>query len=391
MKRSAWPLAIALLTAPLLVTTGLSRPAAADLIAVANDNHSVNVNGKMETAKNPPPDNVAFIDVSRYPPRLVATVDAPTSVVGAPTAVWIAPDESWAVVTAATKIDPKDATKIIDDDTVSVIDLKASPPKVVQTLHAGKGANEISVDSDGNYALVANRAEGTISAFSVSDKRLTGAGKIDLGNPKSMPSSLKFTPDAESALVTLYGENAVGWLKVAEAKTTVEKHQIVTGVSPYTMDINKAGTLAAVSNMGGGGTGDIGTVSLIDLSRNPPATIDTFAVPASPEGLKFSPDGRFLAVASVNGTTQPSSSPIYHDHGRLWLLAVDNGMLKPITEAPVGRWSQGIAFSKDGKTILVESMIDHGLNVFRWDGKTLTPGKTLDVNGAPAAIRSSWP
>lgn len=384
MKRSAWPLAIALLAA-----TALSRPAAADLIAVANDNHSVNVNGKMEAAKSPPPDNVAFVDVSQYPPKVVATVNAPTSVVGAPTAVWIAPDESWAIVTAATKIDPKDPTKIVDDDTVSVIDIKAK--KVVQTLHAGKGANEISVDSDGDYALVANRAEGTISAYSVSDKLLTGAGKIDFGDPKSMPSSLKFTPDAESALVTLYGENAVGWLKVAEAKTTVDKHKIVTGVSPYTMDINKAGTLAAVSNMGGGGTGDIGTVSLIDLTRNPPATVDTFAVPASPEGLKFSPDGKFLAVASVNGTTQPSSSPIYHDHGRLWLLAVDNGMLRPITEGAIGRWSQGIAFSKDGKTILVESMIDHGLNVFRWDGRTLTPGQTLDVKGAPAAIRSSWP
>jgi DNA-binding beta-propeller fold protein YncE len=386
MKRSVWPFAIALLAA-----TALSRPAAADLIAVANDNHSVNVNGKMEAAKNPPPDNVAFVDVSQYPPKVIATVDAPTSVVGAPTAVWISPDESWAIVTAATKIDPKDPTKIIDDDTVSVIDVKANPPKVTQTVHAGKGANEISVDSDGDYALITNRAEGTLSAFSVGDKTLTGAGKIDLDNPKSMPSSLKFTPDSEHGLVTLYGENAVGWFSLAEAKVTMEKHQIITGVSPYTMDINKAGTLAAVSNMGGGGGGDIGTVSLIDLTRNPPVAIDTFAVPPSPEGLKFSPDGRFLAVASVNGTTQAPNSPIYHDHGRLWLLAVENGMLKPITEAPIGRWSQGIAFSKDGKTILVESMIDHGLNVFRWDGKTLTPGKTLDVHGAPAAIRSSWP
>jgi DNA-binding beta-propeller fold protein YncE len=389
MKRSLWPLAIALLATTTLVPIGLTRPAAADLIAVANDNHTVNVNGKAEAAKNPPPDNVAIIDVSQYPPKLVANIDAPTSVVGAPTAVWISPDESWAIVTAATKIDPRDPSKIIDDDTVSVIDIKAK--KVIQTVHAGKGANEISVDSDGDYALVANRAEGTLSAFAIGHASLTAAGKIDLEDPKSMPSSLKFTPDSEHGLVTLYGANAVDWFSLAEAKVTLEKHQIVTGISPYTMDINKAGTLAVVSNMGGGGTGDIGTVSLIDLTRNPPATADTFAVPASPEGLKFSPDGRFLAVASIAGSTLPSDSPIYHDHGRLWLLAVDNGMLRPLAEAPIGRWSQGIAFSKDGKTILVESMIDHGLNVFRWDGKTLTPGKTLDVKGAPAAIRSSWP
>ena len=328
---------------------------------------------------------------SSYPPKVIATIDVPTSVVGAPNSVWISPDEKWVIVTSATKIDPKDPTKIIDNDVVSVIDLTANPPKVVQTINAGKGANEISVDSDLAYALVANRAEGTLSAFSVGDKRLTKAGNIDLKDPKSLPSSVMFMPDAEHALVTLYGANYVAWAETQEAKTTLPDHKIITGVSPYTMDINKAGTLAAVSNMGGGGTGDIGTVSLIDLTHNPPVTVDTYAVPASPEGLKFSPDGRFLAVASITGSTQPSTSPIYHDHGRLWLLAVDNGMLAPLAEAPIGRWSQGIAFSKDGKTILVESMIDHGLNVFRWDGKTLTPGKTLDVKGAPAAIRSSWP
>ena len=386
MKRFAWPLVLAALAA-----VALARPATADLIAVANDNHSVNTNGVMGPGQNPPPDNVAIVDVGQYPPKLIANVDAPTSVVGAPTAVWISPDESWVIVTAASQIDPKDPTKIIDDDRVSVIDLKASPPKVVQTVHAGKGANEISVDSDGNYALVTNRAEGTISAFTVGDKRLTGAGKIDLGDPKSMPSSLKFTPDSEGALVALYGANAVAWLEVAEAKTTLTKERIVTGVSPYTMDINKDGTLALVGNMGGGANGDIGTVSLIDLTAKPPRAINTAAVPSSPEGIKFSPDGHYVAVASVEGSTRPSNSPMFHDHGRLWMFAVVDGALKPLAEAPIGRWSQGIAFSKDGKTVLVESMIDHALNVFRWDGKKLTAGPNLDVKGAPAAIRSSWP
>jgi DNA-binding beta-propeller fold protein YncE len=379
--------------AALGLTALLAAPASADLVVVAVDNHSVsvNVNGVMGPPKSPPPDLMAIVDVKSYPPKLVGTVEAPTSVVGAPTAVWIAPDESWAIITAATKIDPQDATKIIDDDRVSVIDLKASPPKVTQTIEAGKGANDISVSPDGSLALVTNRNEGTLSVFTVSNKQLTAAGKVDLGNPKSMPSSLKFLPDGKTALVALYGDDAVGVLRISGSAVTLDKQRIVTGVNPYTMDITADGKLAVVGNMGGGGDGGICTVSLIDLTPGLFRTADTFAVPSSPEGIKLSPDGKFVAVASVDGTTKPSNSPVYHDHGQLWMLAIDGKQLKPIAKGKTGRWSQGIAFSKDGHTVMVESMIDHGLDVFRWNGTTLTPGPTIDVKGGAAAIRTSWP
>jgi DNA-binding beta-propeller fold protein YncE len=370
----------------------LAAPALADLVVVAVDNHSVNVNGVMGPPKNPAPDLLAIVDVKSYPPKLVGTVEAPTSVVGAPTAVWIAPDESWAIITAATKLDPADPTKIVDDDTVSVVDLKASPPKVTQTIHAGRGANDVSVSPDGTLALVTNRAEGTLSVFTVSGKQLTAAGnKLDLGNPKSMPSSLKFLPDGKTALVALYGDDAVGVLHVNGGTVTLDKQRIVTGVNPYTMDITGDGKLAVVSNMGGGGNGEICTVSLIDLAPGIFRTVDTIAVPSSPEGVKLSPDGKFVAVASIDGTTKASESPLFHDHGRLWMLAIAGKRLKPVVEAKIGRWSQGVAFSKDGHTVLVESMIDHGLDVFRWNGATLTPGPTVDVKGGAAAIRTSWP
>jgi WD40 repeat protein len=378
--------------AALALMAMLAAPASADLIVVAVDNHSVNTNGVMGPPKNAPPDLLAIVDVKSYPPKLVGTVEAPTSVVGAPTAVWISPDESWAIITAATQIDPADPSKIIDDDRVSVIDLKASPPKVTQTVHAGKGANDISVSPDGTLAIVTNRTEGTLSVFTVSGKQLTAAGgKVDLGNPKSMPSSLKFLPDGKTALVALFGDDAIGVLHISGSSVTLDKQHIVTGVNPYTMDISADGKIAVVGNMGGGGNGEICTVSLIDLAPGMFHTIDTVAVPSSPEGIKLSPDGKFIAVASVDGTTKPSDSPLFHDHGRLWMLAISGGRMKPVAEGKTGRWSQGVAFSKDGKTVMVESMIDHGLDVFRWNGTTLTPGPTIDVKGGAAAIRTSWP
>ena len=45
--------------------------------------------------------------------------------------------------------------------------------------------------------------------------------------------------------------------------------------------------------------------------------------------------------------------------------------LTKIAQAPIGRWSQGIAFSADGGTILVQNMLERDIQVFRFDGSTL--------------------
>ncbi|HTV45468.1 MAG TPA: YncE family protein [Stellaceae bacterium] len=388
MNRPLRRAAVGALAAALL--GGLAGSASADLVVTANDNHSVNRNGVMGAAKNAPPDTVSVIDVARYPFKVIATVDAPASVVGAPTSIWIAPDESYAIVTSATRIDPQNPDKIIPDNRVSVIDLTASPRKIVQQVTAGAGANEVSVSPDGKLALVANRAEGTVSIFTIADQRLQPAGKLDLGSPKGMPSSVKFLPDGKTALLTRYGDNLVSVLHIDGTKVTIDPRPVTTGLSPYTLDINRAGTLAAVSNMGRG-NGDIDTVSLVDLTQHPFRTVATVAVGHSPEGLKFSPDGKYLAVGDIEGSTKPAGSWLYHDHGTLVLFAVDGANLRKLASAPGGRWSQGIAFTKDGGTIFVESMIDHGLDVFRWQNGTLTPEGILKLDAAPAAIRTAWP
>ena len=39
--------------------------------------------------------------------------------------------------------------------------------------------------------------------------------------------------------------------------------------------------------------------------------------------MKFSPDGKFLAVGAENGSTKPASDPFHHDKGLLTLFAVE--------------------------------------------------------------------
>ncbi len=361
--------------------------ARADIALSANDAHTVMIDGNQVAAKDNKPDTLSVVDVQGKP-RVLATIDVPASVVGPPTAVWIAPDESWAIATGATKVQAGAPGGIGPNDQVSVIDLTSTPPKLNQSLTSGAGATTIRVSPDGTLALLANRTEGTLSVYTIKDHRLTDAGKVTV-DPKALPSGIAFLPDGKTALLSRYGDNQISVLHIDGTTVTIDKRPLTTGVSPYTLDINKDGTFAAVSNMGRG-DGDIDSVSLIDLKAQPMRVIQTLDVGRSPEGLKWSPDGAFLAIGAQNGTTKAPNSPLYQSSGRLIMLAMTGGRLHQVAEAPIGRWTQGIAFSRDGKTMLVQDMVGQRLQVFGWDGSTLNPQGDLALGAGAAAIATPW-
>ena len=389
-------LTTASLTTASLTTASLtmvsSPPAMADVIVSSNDGHTImNAQGRLVAPAQPAPDTISVIDVTSAQPRIKATFDAPGSVVGPPGAIWLSPDQSWGIVTAATKAD-EDAKSggISPDDRVAVFDLTAKPPKVVQSVTAGLGASQVRVSPDGRLALIANRVEGTVSVFAVNDKRLTAVGKVDTGNPKSMPSAVIFTDD-KTALLTRGGDNMVSVLHIDGTHVLIDPRPITTGLAPYSMDINAAHTLVAVSNMGRG-DGDEDSVSLIDLQSKPYRCVGTFGVPSGPEPMKFSPDGRYLAIGAEYGTTKPATNPFHHNNGLLGLYAVLGQTLHKLAEASTGPWIEAIAFSRDGKTILLQGMQNRQIELFGWNGQTLTRGGTLPVpNAGPESFATSWP
>lgn len=373
---------------------------AADFALSANDNHTTIVNGKMLGIRDAKPDTLSVIDLSVMPPRLTASLAVPFSDVGPPMAVTISANARFALVTASTKADPTKADGTSPDDRLSVVDLTSSPPRVVETLHAGAGASAVRISPDGRMALVANRFEGTISIFAIDGMHLEPAGKFALDNPKSQPVGIVFSHDGSFILVSRLGDHMVSLVHVAGGKLSLDPRPITTGVSPDTMDTNAAGTLAVVSNVGRS-DGDVDTVSLIDLTAQPPRTIDTIGVPNGPEAVKFSPDGKYLAVNAINGTLKPAGTPFFNPGGVLSLYAVEKAptrgltsagtRLRKLAEASDGGWTQGVAFSRDGRLILVQNMREHEIQVFRWHGGKLIPGVKIPVPGGPAAIATPWP
>ena len=363
---------------------------AADLIVSMNDNHTVlDADGNQVAANPMRPDTADIIDIGQSPPRIVQTFDVPGSVVGPPFAVWMAQDGSWAIFTSATKPDPAVKFGIGPDDRVSVVDLTSTPPHIVQTLTAGAGATTVRVSPDGTLALVANRTEGSVSAFMVKDKHLAPAGKIDLGK-QSGASGIAFSRDGKTALVSRQFDHQVTLLHIDGAALTADPRPITTALGPYTMDLNADQTLVAVSNMGRG-TGDIDSVSLIDLTQSPPLAVSITGVASGPEPLKFSPDGKFLAVGAELGTPLATSARFYHDHGLLQVFAVEGHTLRPVATGPVGRWVEAIAWSRDGKTILAQNDRDRTISVFSFDGHALTAMPDLVPTGGPVSFGVPWP
>jgi DNA-binding beta-propeller fold protein YncE len=341
-------------------------------------------------AKNPAPDCVSIIDLSASPPKLVAEVDnVPASVIGPPLSVAVTPDESLALVTACMKIDPADPAKQTEDNRVTVIDLKATPPKVIATLEAGKGPAGISVNRAGTLALVANRGDGSVSIFTINGKTVSSAGKIDIGNAASALGHVAFSPDGKRALVTRDGDNMLTLLNIDGTKVTLAGRDIRTGLRPYPVDFARDGSIAVTSNVGPG-NGDADTLGVIDMRANPPRTVDVVLTGQTPEGGKLSPDGKLFAAILQNGSNKPKDSPFYNDFGLLVLYKVDGMKLTKAAEAKIGHWPQGVAFSNDGQTIVATNMVEKDLQVFRWDGTTLKDtGQHIKLKGAPAAIRTA--
>jgi len=395
-----------------LLVAGTAAAAYAQLAISANDAKLKLVDGKTEVQKNPPADTVTVIDLRTTPPKVLAELNVPNSVVGPPTNVAISPKEDIALVSSNMIIDPADPTKQIADDRVTVIDLtplkpslvgrlktavgvkgSAAAPVVLTTLQAGKGPAGIAINKAGTLALVANREEGTVSVFTISGKTVTAAGKVTVGGEKSAPSGIVIAPDGKSALVTRDADHRIVVLSIDGNKVEATKREIASGLRPYGIDIAAKGEVAVVANVGVG-SGEADTIGVIDLKLDPPRVVNIYTVGQTPEGIKMSPDGKFVAVTVMNGSNKPATSPFFNTNGLLQVWARNGTQLTKSGELAIGKWCQGIAWSSNSKTLLVQCMVEEEITVVRFSGlggRSLQKVGTIKTKGGPAGIRTAEP
>lgn len=390
-SRLAGIAAIAILIGGL--ATGLSSRASAQVLIVGNDEKQ----GWDENAKpifrEPGKDTLTVIDISKPDaPRIASSIPLMNSVVGPPTNLAITPAGDIALV--ANSLEPLVqgwGHRLEPDNKVFLIDLKANPPALIGTITVGKQPSGMAIGPKGDLALVANRADGTISVLSIRGKDVLVLDAVTVGAPTDQVSAVAITPDGKHALAAKAAANKVALLSIDGQKVTYDKRDLPTGIFPYNAAVSPDGKLALTvdNGSGGGSDGNAKTVSVIDLEANPPRVIDHVTVGDSPEGLAISPKGDIAVSVEARGSNMPKTAFFYHPAGAVTALKIDGKRVTNVGSIDVGALPEAVAFSPDGQYVYVGNFIDGDLWALRVEGSKLTDtSQRIKLPGHPASMRS---
>ncbi len=383
--------ALAVLTATTVLALNAFVAQAAPFMIVGNDEKQAFDDTGKTILSMPGKDSVLIVDLANpLSPKIVANLQLKNSVVGPPVNLDIDPSGSIAIVADSINvIKDGDALKGVPDDKIYIIDLKANPAKLIATLTGDKQPSGLSINPAGTLALVANRAGKSITVLSIKGTEVKVIDTVAIGEEVS---HVVFTPDGKRALATKFAGNKVALLDIAGDKVTYNKQDLPVGLWPYNVAVAPNGGIALTADNGNAGTsdGNVDTVSVIDLSVQPPRVIDHITVPDSPEGLAISPKGNVAAVIDATGSNKDHKSSIYHRNGIATILRIDGKKVTKLKDIEVGGLPEAVCFTPDGRYLLVGNYMDRDFSILRVDGTNVTDtGKRFKVPGQPGSARCS--
>ena len=381
------------LLAPLAVALAVQFPSTpqAQVIIAGNDNKALVVDGKLQIDPQGV-QSVSIIDIGADGPTLRATVEVPNSIFGPPTNLAVSADNRLALVAEAVMIDPgASPPKFVPSDKLHVIDLEADPPQIIGTLTVGRQPSGMSISPDGRLALVANRAETSVSVLSIAGKQVRFEGKVETGD---QVTHVAFTPDGKRAMINKASTDQVSFLAIDGAEVTLSGPDLAVGDYPYNADITPDGRLAIVANTGNNGRsdGNIDSITVIDLQHNPPRVIDHLAAGDAPEGITISPDGRLAVTGNLCGSDAPPDAWFLRSPGCIQVFEISDAGVRHVAELLAGGVPEALAFSPDGRWLLVANLLDADVSVFEvQDGRIVDTGRRLALPGHPGSMRATTP
>ena len=320
--------------------------------------------GPPERCRGAGPDSLTVIDLSLTPPGVRHVLGIPNSVIGPPTNIALTPDQALALVASSVVLDPTDPAGFVPDNVVRVVDLQADPPSVVGSVVVGRQPSGISVRGQGDLALVANRADGTVSVLSIQGRKVTTRETIQVGSVGDEISDVAFTPDGMKAIATNRTRSLIHilYIDIKGERVTVAPGTLTGFGELYHGEVTPDGRFALAA--GGGQGWGAGAITVVDLEADPVAVIQVETIGTGPESFTISPDGRLVAAVLMNGSNLAPGDSRLSETGLLVLLSLENGRLSRVQELPIGRIPEGVTFTPDGREVLVQYHPDRTIAVF---------------------------
>ncbi|GAC1339189.1 MAG: hypothetical protein NVSMB18_06970 [Acetobacteraceae bacterium] len=336
----------------------------------------------------PGTDAVLVLDVSNpAEPRIRASLPLANSLLGPPTNLQITPDGKIGLVAnSVVHVQDGGTWKAQPDDKVFVIDLDASPPKLIDTVTVHKQPSGLDISRKGDLALVANRAGKSVTVLAISGPSVKVVSEVPLGQEVA---GVAVAPDGRRAFAVMNLANKVAVLEIDGQKVTYEKAMDVPAAfNPYNIAITPDGRYAIASATGAGGlNGD--SITVIEAGGAHPHVVKLTTVGAGAEGFAIAPNGQWAVTPLLLGTGAKHADPAYVKNGALVLLAIgEGGELRAVSRQPLGGLPEGVAFSGDSQYVYVANYIDQDLQVFRIaEGKLVPVGGHIKLPGQPASMR----
>ena len=361
----------------------------AQVVISGNETKIELTSGSAKLIESTEKDSLTILDFASFPPKVVHLMDIPNTVIGPPSNIAITPNGSLALIANSIEIDPNDRTKFLPHDEIHLLDLKATPPKIVGHVRAGKQPSGMSISSNGKLALVANRADGSVSVLQIDGRRVELTDTLKLGTPEENFSDVAIAPDGKLALVSSQKGGYLALLRGENGKWQNSGRKISVYGQPYRVVITSDGKLGLTAGTGFGNGRDNDAITIVDLTVDPPVATEHVTIGAVPESIEISPDGKVLAAVVMNGSNLAADHPAHGKNGNLEILQRERKSFRKVQSLSVGAIPEGVAFTSDGKYIVVQCHPARELWIFEMRrGRARDTGVRIKVPGMPSSLRA---
>ncbi len=256
---------------------------------------------------------VSVIDTSTN--KVTAT---PIAVGNQPKEIAISPDGKFLYVVNAV------------DNNISVIDTKTNAPASGSPLTAGKMISDVTLSPDGKFIYIVNGGDNTVSVLDASTKTAIMGSPVTVGNH---PIAVVVSADSTQAFVANLFDSTISVINANAAsmppKVTAGPSVNLGGGLLVDLVLSPTSKELYVLNVGDGTNN--GTVSILDISKNPPVVKGApIPVGKASLGISVTPDGKTIYVAN-NGDNTVSIIDVTKTPPVVSLKAVGNSPTSLIT------------------------------------------------------------